>query len=129
MLPRKLEGAAREAHGIIGFWLGYQPDENQLGADEMYEIWINVVYATDKPAYAASAATVANALSQAVIAEFLKEGRWTGIELRRCVAVSEVFQPIKRSPRNLVILSWPYGTGEAEARSRRLGAEPSAATI
>lgn len=86
----KLEKAGKaNTAGIIGFWLDFAPDDNHLPQEELYEVWLNVVYSSDDPEYERRAITAAEILRSAFAAEFKKDGKWNLIELRRCEAVSE----------------------------------------
>ncbi|OGA72790.1 MAG: hypothetical protein A3G81_11825 [Betaproteobacteria bacterium RIFCSPLOWO2_12_FULL_65_14] len=88
--PVKFEKAGKSGiHGIIGFWLDYDPNDNSLPPDQKYELAVNVVYATDDVAHEKAAVEAARALRAAFEAQFKKDGKWKSIELVRCEAVSE----------------------------------------
>lgn len=71
----------RNADGILGYWLDYQPRE-ELPPGDPYELWISVVYTTDSQDSETSARQIAQAIEAVA-------GHATGIDLRECEAFSE----------------------------------------
>jgi hypothetical protein len=89
------------AAGVIGYWLDYDPRSNTLPENEPYELWVNVVYAADRPEFAEQAAAIAAHLKAAITGEFHKHGRWQLIDLRRCEPVSEAEFPLSEMRRTV----------------------------
>lgn len=89
VVPKLEKIGKTHARGVIGFWLDYQPDEPTIPSDQVYELWISVVFAEDEAQFAQEAGTLATELDAAFRAEYFKSSTWQTIELRRCSAVSE----------------------------------------
>ncbi|MBO3463574.1 hypothetical protein G7B40_001580 [Aetokthonos hydrillicola Thurmond2011] len=79
----------KNSSGILSFNLSYDP-EDELLAEEPYELWLYVVYITDKDEYR----TMSEAIAQSLKTEFpnlLEKTKDCGnVILRKCEAVSEM---------------------------------------
>jgi hypothetical protein len=79
----------QNASGILSFRLSYEPKE-ELPPEDIYELWLRIIYVSDKTEYA----TMAEEISQSLNTEFktlLNKTKEIGkVELRQCTAVSEM---------------------------------------
>ena len=79
----------RNADGILSFQLDYDP-KSELSSEEAYELWIDIVYVTDKDEYKSMAAAMVEEL-KAKFPQLLEKTKSCGsVDLRRCKAVSEM---------------------------------------
>ena len=78
----------RNSSGILSFRLSYEP-QDELLPEEPYELWLSIVYVTDKAEYAAMAADIAQNL-KTEFPNLLEKKKDSGtVDLRKCEAVSE----------------------------------------
>ncbi|WP_052128805.1 hypothetical protein [Neosynechococcus sphagnicola] len=78
----------RNSSGILSFRLSYEP-QDELLPEEPYELWLSIVYVTDKAEYAAIAADIAQNL-KTEFPNLLEKTKDSGtVDLRKCEAVSE----------------------------------------
>ena len=79
----------KNADGILSFQLDYDP-KSELSPEDPYELWIDIVYVTDKDEYKSMAATMAEEL-KAKFPQLVEKTKSCGsVDLRRCEAVSEM---------------------------------------
>jgi hypothetical protein len=79
----------RNSSGILSFRLSYEP-QDELPPEELYELWLSIVYVTDKPEYATMAANMAQKLKTEFL-NLLEKTKDSGmVDLRKCEAVSEM---------------------------------------
>lgn len=78
----------RNSSGILSFRLSYEP-QDELLPEEPYELWLSIVYVTDKAEYAAMAADVAQNLKTEFPNLLEKKKDGGTVDLRKCEAVSE----------------------------------------
>lgn len=82
------EGKKHSA-GVLSFRISYDP-ESELPPEEPYELWVNIIYVTDKPEYELLAEKMAQDL-QAKFPQLLEKTKSFGrVDLKRCEAVSEL---------------------------------------
>jgi hypothetical protein len=75
--------------GILSFRLSYDP-EDELSPEEPYELWLNIVYITDKNEYRAISESIAHSL-ETEFPKLLDKTKDSGkVILRKCEAVSEM---------------------------------------
>ncbi len=73
----------------MSFRLRYTPEE-ELPPEEPYELWLSIVYITDKEVYGSVAEKIASDL-KAKFPSLLDKNNASGrVDLRRCKAVSEM---------------------------------------
>lgn len=78
----------KNSSGILSFRLSYDPQE-ELSPNEPYELWLSIVYVTDKEEYCSMAEEIAQKLN-AKFPDLLNETKDNGpVDLRQCEAVSE----------------------------------------
>lgn len=70
----------KNAHGILGYWLDYQPRDEELLAGDPYEVWLSVVYSVENPDFELAAKEVVATLERVTL---------TDIDLSKCMALSE----------------------------------------
>ena len=75
--------------GILSFRLSYDP-EDELLPEEPYELWLNVVYITDKDEYRAMSEDIAQSLKTEFPNLLEKTKDYGNVILRKCEAVSEM---------------------------------------
>lgn len=79
----------RNSSGILSFRLSYEP-QDELLPEEPYELWLSIVYVTDKAEYATMAANIAQSL-KTEFPNLLEKTKDSGtVDLRKCEAVSEI---------------------------------------
>jgi hypothetical protein len=79
----------RNSSGILSFRLSYEP-QDELPLEEPYELWLSIIYVTDKPEYATMAANMAQKLKTEFL-NLLEKTKDSGmVDLRKCEAVSEM---------------------------------------
>ncbi|QHU99822.1 hypothetical protein [Synechocystis sp. CACIAM 05] len=79
----------RNSSGILSFRLSYAP-QDELLPEEPYELWLSIVYVTDKAEYATVAANIAQNL-KTEFPNLLEKTKDNGtVDLRKCEAVSEI---------------------------------------
>jgi hypothetical protein len=77
------------AHGILGYWLDYQPRDIELTREDLYELSLFIVYSGDDLAYADHAVAIAEEIKNE-FDELKKKSAESGdIELIECAAYSE----------------------------------------
>lgn len=75
--------------GILSFRLDYDP-EYELPPEEPYELWLNIVYITDKDEYRAMSEEIAQSL-RTEFPKLLEKTKDSGtVILRKCEAISEM---------------------------------------
>jgi hypothetical protein len=79
----------KNSEGILSFRLSYDPTD-ELPPEEPYELWLSIVYTTDKAEYQSMAEKVADSLKEKFSELIDKTKEWGKIELRGCKAVSEM---------------------------------------
>lgn len=79
----------RHLSGIIGYWIDYQPRDEELPPEQPYELWLYIVYSSDDMAYAEVAEKIANSLKDNFAALKEKSAAAGDIELRDCAASSD----------------------------------------
>lgn len=78
----------KNSDGILSFRLSYDPTD-ELSPEEVYELWLSIVYITDKDEYESMAVKLAEGL-KAEFPNLLVKTKESGkVDLRRCEAVSE----------------------------------------
>lgn len=83
------EKGKKNSSGIVSFRLRYNPEE-ELPPEEPYELWLSIVYITDKAEYGSIAEQIASDL-KAKFPSLLDKTKTSGrVDLRRCEAVSEM---------------------------------------
>lgn len=79
----------RNSSGILSFRLDYEP-KGELLPEEPYELWLSIVYITDKPEYEAMSEEIAKNL-KSEFPKLLEKTKVSGtVDLRKCEAVSEM---------------------------------------
>lgn len=78
-----------QSSGILSFRLSYDP-EDELPPDEPYELWVNVVYITDKDEYREMSEEFAEDLKTEFTNLLKKTKDYGGVILCKCEAVSEM---------------------------------------
>jgi hypothetical protein len=76
-------------HALRGIWIDFEPDSDKLPTGEKYELWVSVVYSTSEEGSKDVAEETANQIETKFKTKYCKEGVWTGIDLRECVARSD----------------------------------------
>jgi hypothetical protein len=79
----------KHSQGILSFRLAYDPVD-ELPPEEPYELWLSILYITDKPEYKAMAEKIADSLETNFRELTKRTSEWGKVELRKCKAVSEV---------------------------------------
>lgn len=72
---------AKHSEAVLGYWLDYEPKDEELQPEEPYEVWISVVHTTEDPSHEEIATQIAEKLKG--------EGEPDGLDLRQCEAYSE----------------------------------------
>jgi hypothetical protein len=81
------EGKKNSA-GILSFRLSYEP-EDELPPNEAYELWLSIVYITDKAEYGSMAQKIAQSM-KTEFPKLLDKTKNNGtVDLRQCEAFSE----------------------------------------
>lgn len=89
-MKKKLANAAKTSpSAIIGIWIKYAPDDNDLPLTEPYEIWISIVYSTRVPDARTIANEAADGLRRAFEALYMQHEVWNQIDLVDCSIYSE----------------------------------------
>lgn len=79
----------KNSAGILSFRLSYDP-QDELPPEEPYELWISIVYISDKDEYREMAVNIASSL-QKEFPNLLEKTKDSGtVDLRKCEAVSEM---------------------------------------
>lgn len=79
----------KNSSGILSFHMSYEPKE-ELSPEEQYELWLSIVYITDKVEYEAMSEEIANSLKME-FPKLLERAKNSGtVDLRKCEAVSEM---------------------------------------
>jgi hypothetical protein len=79
----------KNCSGILSFRLSYEP-KDELPPEEPYELWLIIVYITDKVEYEAISGEIANSL-KIEFPKLLEKAKNSGtVDLRKCEAVSEM---------------------------------------
>ena len=79
----------KNSDGILSFRLSYDPMD-ELPPEEVYELWLSIVYITDKDEYESMAVKLAEGL-KAEFSNLLVKTKESGkVDLRGCKAVSEM---------------------------------------
>jgi len=79
----------KNSSGILSFRLSYEP-KDELPPEEEYELWLSIVYITDKVEYEAMSEEIANSL-KIEFPKLLEKTKDSGtVDLRKCEAVSEM---------------------------------------
>jgi len=76
-------------HALRGIYIDFEPDSDRLPTGEKYELWVTVVYSTSEEGSKAVADETAKQIENKFKKKYCKEGVWTGIDLRECVARSD----------------------------------------
>jgi hypothetical protein len=79
----------RNSSGILSFRLSYEP-QDELLPEEPYELWLSIVYVTDKAEYATMAMNIAQSLKMEFQNLLEKTKDRGAVDLRKCEAVSEI---------------------------------------
>jgi len=74
---------------LRGIWIEFDPDLDHLPDGDKYELWIVVVYSTSEEGSKAVAEEVANQIRSKFEKKYRKNGVWTELDLRECVARSD----------------------------------------
>lgn len=100
-LPNSLVGRLREvfkyiekegkknSDGILSFRLSYDPID-ELSPEDVYELWLSIVYITDKDEYESMAVKLAEGLKTEFSNLLVKTQESGKVDLRGCEAVSEM---------------------------------------
>jgi hypothetical protein len=83
------EKGKKNSSGIVSFRLRYDPEE-ELPPEEPYELWLSIVYITDKAEYGSIAEQIASDLKARFPSLLDKTNASGRVDLRRCEAVSEM---------------------------------------
>jgi hypothetical protein len=83
------EKGKKNSLGIVSFRLRYDPEE-ELPPEEPYELWLSIVYITDKAEYGSIAEQIASDLKVKFPSLLDKTNALGRVDLRRCEAVSEM---------------------------------------
>jgi hypothetical protein len=79
----------KKSDGVLSFRLSYEPMD-ELPPEEAYELWLSIVYVTDRDEYKSMAEKMAEGL-KAKFSALLEKTQVSGsVDLRKCEAVSEV---------------------------------------
>jgi len=79
----------KNSSGILAFRLSYEP-ESELPPEEPYELWLSIVYITDKTEYGEMAEEIASSI-KTKFSTLLEKTKDSGtVDLRRCEALSEM---------------------------------------
>lgn len=79
----------KNSSGILSFQLSYDPTD-ELPPKEKYELWLNIVYTTDKAEYGAMVQQIAHRLATE-FPKLLEKTKDSGtVDLRQCKAFSEM---------------------------------------
>lgn len=84
----KKEGA-KNVHDIAGYWVNYEPKNSELLADEPYEFWLQIVYASETADAHDKAAAIAKKLNETFAAMMLKSKTEGPVDLRQCEAIAD----------------------------------------
>lgn len=79
----------KNSSGILSFRLSYDP-EDELPSEEPYELWLNIVYITDKDDYRPMSEDIAQSLKREFPRLLEKTKDYGNVILRKCEAVSEM---------------------------------------
>src|ERR1700682_3670011 len=74
---------------LRGIWIDFDPDSDLLESGEKYELWIVIVYSTSVEGSKAVAEEMARQIHSKFEKKYCKNGVWTGLDLRECVARSD----------------------------------------
>lgn len=74
---------------VRGIWIDFEPDSDQLEVGEKYELWVAVVYSTSVANSKSVAEQTAKQIQTKLEKKCRKNGVWSGLELRQCVARSD----------------------------------------
>lgn len=79
----------KNSSGILSFRLSYEP-KDELPPEEQYELWLSIVYITEKVEYEAMSEEIANSL-KVEFPKLLEKTKDSGtVDLRKCEAISEM---------------------------------------
>jgi hypothetical protein len=86
-----LETAKRRdrPRALRGIWIDFEPDLNHLQDGEKYELWVVVVYSTSEANSKSVAEEAAKQIQSKLEKKYRKNGVWTRLDLRECVARSD----------------------------------------
>jgi hypothetical protein len=79
----------KNSDGVLFFMLSYEP-KDELPPEESYELWLSVVYVTDRDEYESMAEKMAEGLKAKFSALLEKNKVYGSVDLRKCEAVSEM---------------------------------------
>jgi hypothetical protein len=79
----------KNSDGILSFRLSYDPMD-ELSSEEVYELWLSIVYITDKDKYESMAVKLAESLKAEFPNLLVKTQESGKVDLRGCEAVSEM---------------------------------------
>lgn len=74
---------------LRGIWIDFEPDSDHLEKGEKYELWIVLVYSTSVGGSKAVVEEMAKELQRKFEKKYRKDGVWTELDLRECVARSD----------------------------------------
>ncbi|NJM77453.1 MAG: hypothetical protein HC852_18810 [Acaryochloridaceae cyanobacterium RU_4_10] len=78
----------KNSSGILSFRLSYEP-QDEIPPEEPYELWINIIYVTDKPEHTPMAEKIAHSIESEFPKLMEKTKEYGKVDLRRCEAISE----------------------------------------
>lgn len=77
------------ASGIVGYWIDYDPRDNELKPDEAYEFWLYIVYSSDDPSFESDAITISEKIKSKFDQLIAKTSDKGNVLLKECKAYSE----------------------------------------
>ena len=89
MEPIKKKLSSVNAAKIVGIWMEYEPEDDDLPADEPYELNIKIVYSTLHFDARTTAEEKAKSLRERFEKHFFAQGVWHSIDLRTCEAIAD----------------------------------------
>jgi hypothetical protein len=74
---------------LRGIWIDFEPELDRLEDGEKYELWVVVVYSTSEDGAKGIALETAKQIGEKLKRKYFKDGVWTKLDLRECVARSD----------------------------------------
>lgn len=77
------------ASSIVGYWIDYDPRDDELEPHEAYEFWLYIVYSSDDPSFEAEAISISEKIKSKYDELIAKTSDKGTVLLRECEAYSE----------------------------------------